>query len=287
MEQALTFKDPEGHAVSAVLTRPRTHTDNIAVLCHGFLSGKNSTTNKVLTPLLVDQGIGTFRLDFFGHGESPGPFEALTVSRAVRQALAALDLVASMGYARIGLVGSSFGGLVAILAAATWARPPSAGEPDKAQPRTGLACLALKCPVVDFPEELHLQLGKQGMAEWKRTDTIPDPRGGPSRLRLAYAFYEDATRNVAYEAACAVTAPTLIVHGEEDALVPVHQSTRFFDALTTEKSLRLLPGADHQFTRGEDFREMTTLLAGWLTTYLSSDRGQAESRPYARHPDLA
>lgn len=273
MERALTFKDQEGHSVAGILTTPSDPTDNIAVLCHGFLSSKNSTTNKVLTPLLVDQGLGTFRFDFFGHGESPGPFEEVTVSLAVQQALAALDLVASMGYVRIGLVGSSFGGLVAILAGAKWARPPSAGNPGTTPPRRGLACLALKCPVVDFPEELHLQLGQQGMAEWKTTDTIPNPSGGPSRLNLAYAFYEDAARNVAYDAASTVAAPTLIVQGEQDELVPAHQSKRLFDELKTKKSLRLLPGADHQFTRGEDFREMTRLLAEWLTTHLSSERG--------------
>ncbi len=273
MEQALSFKDPEGHPVSGILTTPPTPTDKIAVLCHGFLSGKNSTTNKVLTLLLVDQGISTFRFDFFGHGESPGPFEKFTVSLAIRQALAALDLVGSMGHGRIGLVGSSFGGLVAILAAARCARPPSAGLSGGASPDRGLACLALKCPVVDFPEEFHLELGEEGMAEWKRTDTIPDPSGGPNRLKLAYAFYEDAARNVAYQAANAVTVPTLIVHGEQDKLVPVHQSMRFCDALKIKKSLELLPGADHQFTRGEDFRKMTALLAGWLMTHLSSDQG--------------
>jgi len=91
--------------------------------------------------MLTGRGIATFRFDFFGHGESQGPFEQLTNTLAVEQALAALDFVRQRGYRQIGLMGSSFGGLVSILSAAQ---------------RTDLACLTLKCPVVDFAEELRL-----------------------------------------------------------------------------------------------------------------------------------
>ncbi len=169
IEQALTFKDHEGHRVSGILASPPSHTDRATVLCHGFLSNKNSMTNKTLTTLLCERGIASFRFDLFGQGESEGPFEQITVSLAVKQALAALDLVASKGYRWIGLVGSSFGGLVALMAAAQW---------------SSLSCLALKCPVPDFPEMLELEFGKQGMAEWERTDTIPDVTGGEGHVKL-------------------------------------------------------------------------------------------------------
>ena len=115
MEERLVFDDPRGHRVSAILTVPVSGTNRIAVLCHGFLSGKNSTTNKTLTCMLTERGIATFRFDFFGQGDSDGPFEKITTTLAVQQTQAALDLVAANGYDRIGLVGSSFGGLVAIL----------------------------------------------------------------------------------------------------------------------------------------------------------------------------
>ena len=118
MEQNLSFLDPQGHRVAAILSTPADDTDRIVVLCHGFLSGKRSTTNKTLTRLLNAQGIATFAFDFFGQGDSQGPFEALTTTTAVAQAHAALDLVREKGFSRLGLMGSSFGGLVAILPAA-------------------------------------------------------------------------------------------------------------------------------------------------------------------------
>ena len=255
-EEALTFHDRHGHGIAAILSTPDRPTTHLAVLCHGFLSGKNSTTNKTLTRLLNEQGLATFRFDFFGQGESEGPFEELTTTLAVEQAEAALDLVAAKGYARIGRVGSSFGGLVAIL---TTAR------------RHDIACLALKCPVVDFAEELRLNFGPEELARGQATDTIPNIMGGPERIRLRYGFYEDCLSQIAYGPAERISLPALIVQGEQDECVPLHQSRRLHDALGGPKRLDLLPGADHQFTRGEDFRQMTTSISNWLVKHLMTE----------------
>lgn len=252
-EQNLVFHDPDGRRVAAVLALPARPATSAAVLCHGFLSGKNSTTNKTLTRMLTEQGIATLRFDFFGQGESDGPFEQITNTLAVGQASAAIDWMRQHGYGRIGLMGSSFGGLVSILTAAR---------------RTDLACLALKCPVVDFAEELRLGFGPEEMARWKATDTIPNIMGGSERIRLRYAFYEDSLQRIAYEPAQSITAPTLIVQGDADEHVPLHQSRQLIDALRGPKRLEILPGADHQFTKGADFIRMTHLLADWLATYL-------------------
>ncbi len=255
MEEAISFHDSSGHRIAAVFATPPNATSSVAVLCHGFLSGKNSTTNKTLTRTLTERGIATFRFDFFGQGESQGPFENITTTLAVDQALAALDLVRQKGYQRIGLMGSSFGGLVSILTAAQ---------------RTDLACLALKCPVVDFAEELRLGFGDEELARWKTSGTIPNIMGGTERIALRYAFYEDSLRQIAYEPARSITAPTVIVQGDKDEHVPLHQSQRLYEVLQGKKHLEMLPGADHQFTKGEDYTRMTSVIADWLTTYLSS-----------------
>ena len=102
MEQPLSFKDPEGHQVAGILALPPNKSHHIAILCHGFLSSKNSNTNNILTQQLLSQGIATFRFDFFGHGDSQGPFEDITVTLAIQ--------------------------LVAILHSA-WLAPPSGTDP--------------------------------------------------------------------------------------------------------------------------------------------------------------
>jgi uncharacterized protein len=255
VETHCSFLDARGHRTASILTAPDAGTDRIAVLCHGFLSSKTSSTNNTLTRLLIEQGIATFRFDFFGQGDSPGPFEEITITLAIGQALAALDHVTHEGYRRIGLMGSSFGGLVAILTASQ---------------RTDLACLALKCPVVDFAEELRLEFGNEELARWKATDTIPDIMGGTGRIALRYAFYEDCLRQIAYEPARSITAPTVIVQGDQDEHIPLHQSRTLYEALRVTKHLELLPGADHQFTKGEDFTRMTNVIADWLIRHLST-----------------
>ena len=63
-------------------------------------------------------------------------------------------------------------------------------------------------------------------------------------------------------------APVLIVQGDRDESVPLHQSRRLFDAIRTEKRLEVVNGADHRFSRPEDFQTMTRLLADWLTAHL-------------------
>jgi hypothetical protein len=264
MEQAITFQDADGHKIAGVLAKPDGKTDRIAVLCHGFLSNKNSKTNKTLTDILVSQGVATFRFDFFGQGESEGPFEQITVTLAVQQALAALDFVKANGYRQLALVGSSFGGLVSILAAAKW---------------SPLTCLALKCPVPDFPEMLQLEFGEDGMAQWKTTDTIPNVvPGGSGRIRLAYAFYEDCARHIGYDAAKAVTPPTLIVQGVQDEYVSSKQILRLSESLGGPNSVAWLPDADHHFSKPEDFELMTTLLGNWVADHLNPAATSAAAR---------
>jgi hypothetical protein len=255
MDEPLTFTDEQGHRISALLSRPSQPSTAAVVLCHGFLSSKNSTTNKTLTRLLNDAGFATFRFDFFGQGESEGLFEDITVSLAVKQAHAAVALMLSRGFDTIGLAGSSFGGLVAILTTAQ---------------RQDIASLALKCPVVDFAEELRLEFGQDELARWQATDTVPNFMGGAERVRLKFRLYEDCLEHIAYEPASRIFAPTLIVQGARDELVPLHQSRRLLEALRGDKRLDLLPEADHQFTRGEDFRAMTAAITDWLVSHLTT-----------------
>lgn len=248
MEQSLTFHDSAGHRTEGILADPDRPTDRLVVLCHGFLSNKNSTTNKALTRLLLEQGIATFRFDFFGQGDSEGPFEQITLTTAIDQAHSALKLVAEKGYRRLGLMGSSFGGLVAVLVAAR---------------QTDLKALTLKCPVADFPETLRLEFGNERMAHWEQFNEIPNVTGGPGPVPLQYRLYEDCLKYDAYKAAESIQAPTLIVQGSCDELVPLHQSRRLIDAVRGDTRLELLMGADHGFTKGTDFRRMTTMIADW------------------------
>ena len=96
----------------------------------------------------------------------------------------------------------------------------------------------------------------------------PTSWGGTERIALHYAFYEDSLRQIAYEPARSIAIPTVIVQGDKDEQVPLHQSQRLYEILPGKKHLEMLPGADHQFTKGADFTRMTNVIADWLTDHL-------------------
>ncbi len=249
----LDYQDSTGKKVSAVLTEPTYPTDRIVVLCHGFLSNKQSSTNRRLTELLTEKGISTFCFDWFGMGESEGTFADLTVDVCCDELEQALSFARAKGYSRIGLVGSSYGGLIATLIASR---------------DSSLIALGLKCPVPDFPEMLRLEFGQEAMHRWQATGEIPDVTGCDKPIELRYTFYENCLAYDAYHAAQAIHTPTVIVHGDEDELVPLRQIERLQQSLAGEKRLHLLPGANHHFGKPDDFRKMTTFLAHWMTEHL-------------------
>ena len=225
----------------------------MVILCHGFLSNKHSRTNRRLTDLLVEKGIATLCFDWFGMGDSDGMFADLTVGACCDELKQALWFVRSKGYTHVGMVGSSYGGLIATLVASQ--------DP-------GLSALGLKCPVPDFPEMLQLEFGQDAMERWQATGEIPDIVGQDQPIELRYAFYEECLTYDVYAAARKILAPTLIVHGDQDELVPRHQVERLAQSLGGKKSLELLEGADHHFGKPEDFRIMTVLLANWMSEYV-------------------
>jgi len=66
------------------------------------------------------RGTATLRFDFYGHGESGGRFEKLTLDTLISDALATVAHLSSrpeVASDRIGLLGQSMGGLVAACAA--------------------------------------------------------------------------------------------------------------------------------------------------------------------------
>jgi len=117
---------------------------------------------------------------------------------------------------------------------------------------------------------LRLEFGPEGIVAWKRTGTIPNITGGNERVPLHYAFYEECARYRGYDAAKSVTVPTLIVQGDQDEFVPIHQSRRLLEALRQPKRLDILPGADHGFSKAEDFRSMAGKLIEWTVMHLSA-----------------
>lgn len=220
--------------------------DSVVILGHGYLSDKDSSTIQELEKRLKKEGISTIAFDMYGHGESEGDIEHLTISKAVASMLAVYDFAGSR-YERIGIVGSSFTGSVSLIAAS------------KRRP----AVLALKCPVFMSKELWDWRYGDR-IAEWKRVGFID-----AFNSRWSYEAYEDASRLRMREVAASIKAPTLVVHGDRDKTVPLSQAENLVFSLGGEKRLLVIKGADHFFKDERHFDRMAGAITGWLVEHLS------------------
>ncbi len=238
-----------------VLATPASPTKKIVLLIHGFLSHKDSETNLSLTTFFLEQGIATIRLDLFGHGESDGPFLNLSLSRCLTQVTGLIGWIKKNGYEKIAIVGSSFGGLIAIHTAAS--------HPE-------IVTLALKCPVSNYPPLWHDPLGEDGMADWKERGSFSFVSDG-KKVKLGYDFYADLLKYNTYRDVARIAVPTLIVHGDADDDVPVDQSIRLIETLllpASKKRLDMISGADHMFEKPADFNQMVKQISEWVVRFI-------------------
>ncbi|MFZ6035406.1 MAG: alpha/beta hydrolase family protein [Patescibacteria group bacterium] len=246
MEKKLTFNNSKGNKLIGILTDPSENKDSpVIIMCHGFSSSKDSHTCKALAEKLEKEKVASFRFDFFAHGESEGKFEDLTVSEAVDDTMQAIGFMKSLGYKKIGLFGSSFGGLSSYIVASM--------SPD-------IFILVAKAPVAtykEFPEYTK----KEIVDKWKKTGYAV--REGK---RLRYDFYLDAMKNDANEIAHKIAVPTLILHGNMDKEVSVNQSINIAKKIQN-CALEIIVGADHRFSKKEHFERLVNSIASFVIAH--------------------
>ncbi|MDD5489470.1 MAG: alpha/beta fold hydrolase [Candidatus Moranbacteria bacterium] len=249
MNQKIYFTNSNGLKLCGILSNP---TDDVAkpimILCHGFTTGKHSTTYVKLEELLNAKGIATFRFDFFGHGESEGKFEDITISEAADDILRAIEYLEGLGYSKMGLFGSSFGGAASIIAASK---------------TKDLSLLVLKSPVADYMEREMGKGNKKELGEWKEKGFKDyfDSKG--NKYKLNYTFFEDFAKNDGYEAAKKIIIPVLIVHGDADTSVPIEQSKKLRKTLANAK-LEIIKGANHHYSDPEHYQKHLDLVMNFI-----------------------
>jgi hypothetical protein len=249
-EEKVYFTNSKGEKLCGVFSGP-IYFERLIVLCHGFLTSKDSSTNLELTRLLNRANIATFRFDFYGHGESSGTTSQITPTEAVDNLENAIKFVyENFSFAELGVCGSSFGGFISIIVASRDER---------------IRRLALKSPVFNYYDALEILFGKEGLRRWKEMGFIifEDASGGA--FRVGYDFYEDLKNFDTSKLSEKIKASTLIVHGTNDQLIPLPQSKNLYQHLRSEKRLEVVEGADHHYSDPSHWSLMVQLISDWLT----------------------
>lgn len=232
MEEKIFFANSKGNKLSAILTNPSNSKDKpIIIVAHGFSSTKEGTSAD-LAKRLQKHFISSFRFDFYGHGESEGKFEEVTISEAVDNILHAIEYLQLQGYKKIGLIGSSFGGIASIMTASQ---------------TNNLYVLALRSPVSNYYLKETETKTKEELQKWKSLGYRVYTTGDGRKLSLNYSFFEDFKNNDGFIAAKKIKVPTLIVHGDHDETVPIKQSIETAKIINNCK-LEIIKGADHRYS---------------------------------------
>ncbi len=223
----------------------------VVVTIHGYASGKDADTYVKISKGLVEKGKNSFRFDLAGNYESEGKFEDQTISTMAQDALAAMDFLKSKGFNKFSLLGSSGGGLAAMLVAL----------------QVKLEKLALIAPVSNYIKTRTRKYGEAAIAEWKKKGYNFYDAGPRGLLRVNYSFYEDLAQygDLYKRVETILVCPVLIIHGDKDDDVLLSDSEELVTHLKYGK-LIVVHGADHKLKvngdRSKSIKQLVEFLAG-------------------------
>lgn len=209
----------------------------IAVFCHGFTGYKQEKHFMFVKAArsLEQAGIASLRFDFAGSGESDGEFCDMTFSSEVSDALSVVEYARSLGFvdtSRIYIIGLSMGGAVAGVVAAY---------------RRDVAKLCLWASAGD----LHNVLKNFIIAE--TGNYIFNSRGyiDVSGNIAGKALFDEIKRTDVFGQSMGYANPVLIIHGDNDTIVPVGNAYKYKEIYGGNAILHILKGANHTFDRQE------------------------------------
>ncbi|MBI3767498.1 MAG: alpha/beta hydrolase [Deltaproteobacteria bacterium] len=258
--ERVTLASRRGVRLAGLLHLPVGATDlrerPTVVLCHGMESTKEGTKHHALAGRLGALGYACLRFDFSYVGESEGIFEDLTISGEVDDLAGACAGLRGRGARDLVLVGSSLGGTVALLYAAT--------DPDV----RALVTIA----AVSRPLGIVERLGPEAVGAWRRNGYREEATG-----RLKCGFLDDLAHHDVLAAARALRAATLVTHGDLDDIVPVADAHALYAALPAPKALAVTPGCDHRYSDPVHLEALLARTVAWIATHLPA----ADRRPRA------
>jgi uncharacterized protein len=260
------------------------------LVLHGF--GGNSDSAGVLQPtrVLSEFGYVTLRFDMRGCGKSEGEFGRVICLEQVEDLGNALGFLAghpAVDPDRIGVIGSSFGGAVAVYAGGTnprvaavisnggwghgerkfrgqhptpqaWAKfTAMLAEGRDYRARTGKSLMVPRDDIVPIPKHVRERLDRQNV-EMLATNSVEMFPAETAQSMLDFRA-EEVVGKIA-------PRPLLLIHSANDSVTPTEQSIELFKRAGQPAELHLFSGVDH-FLFNENSARVWNVLRNWLDVY--------------------
>jgi pimeloyl-ACP methyl ester carboxylesterase len=265
------------------------------LVLHGF--GSNSESQNVLQParVLREFGYVTLRFDMRGCGNSEGEFGRVICLEQVEDTGNTLSFLAAhpaVDSGRIGVIGSSFGGAVAVYAGGTdprvaavvsnggwgngerkfrgqhptpeaWAKFTAMLDEGRAhRARTGKSLMVPRHDIVPIPNHVRENLDRQKVRMLAPNSVEMFP------AETAQSMFDFRAEDVVGKIA---PRPLLLIHAANDSVTPTEQSIEMFKRAGQPAELHLFSGLDH-FLFAENSTRVWTLLRSWLDSYFPAVR---------------
>lgn len=259
-EREVSFQDKQGRKIVGTLLVPDwTKPLPAVILCHGFKGDRNQTHIKAIAEELTRTGLVTLRFDFTENpGESSLPFQDMTVSyelEVLDQAVNFIKVQKEIDPKKIGLAGHSLGGLVV-----AWY---AANHPE-------IAAVSTLSAVYNFIEMWKHAFGEEMTKEMKEKGfafVFSSHLNKP--LKIKEGFYQDAEKYDMDKVIDNLVCPILVVAGTGDEAVTIDHAQHFYDrAFSKAKELKIIKGADHNYTNPEHLKEVCSTVSQWFAKTL-------------------
>lgn len=227
--------------------------DIMFVFCHGFLSGKESSTLSYVLDSLNEKNLNTFIFDFSGNGESEGVVGDASYLKEREDIDSVLNYLESQGYKRFCLVGHSMGGSLSIMTAATDSRVK--WVVDIAGPA--------------YPEKIkERRFGDDKVKEALETGSTSYDSDDGTTVIFNKKFFVDLDEVDIREDIKKVHVPILIVHGSEDEAVDIAEAEELMSLANEPKTFQIIKGADHRYKAPNTSDYLASAVRNWVLKWV-------------------
>lgn len=230
-----------------------------ALFAHCFTCTKSIKAAVYISEHLAQQGIATLRFDFLGLGRSEGDFAESNFSTGIQDTLSAARYLEDHYQAPQLLVGHSFGGTVALAAAA---HLPSVK-----------AVATIGSPA--SPEHI-LRAFSDHLDRLKNEGRAVIPLAGRS-FEFRQAFVDDVTAYLPDYGA--LKAAILVMHSPLDDTVSIDEATKIFAQAKHPKNFISLDQATHLLSGKSDAAFAADMIGHWAKRYISPILVEVEQQP--------